>query len=81
MNATSVALDRTGVVATLRIAGDVTSASEGELMAGYARAIDDGVALDDADDEAGDVVIVVTIEARHLGRLAAEQNAAILTTA
>jgi anti-sigma B factor antagonist len=42
MNATTVALDRTGVVATLRIAGDVTSASEGELMAGYARAIDDG---------------------------------------
>jgi anti-sigma B factor antagonist len=41
MNATTVALDRTGVVATLRIAGDVTSASEGELMAGYARAIDD----------------------------------------
>jgi anti-sigma B factor antagonist len=42
MNATSVALDRSGVVVTLRIAGDVTSASEGELMAGYARAIDDG---------------------------------------
>ena len=42
MNATSVALDRSGVVATLRIAGDVTSASEGELMAGYTRAIDDG---------------------------------------
>ena len=42
MNATSVALDRSGVVATLRIAGDVTSASEGELMAGYTRAIEDG---------------------------------------
>jgi len=42
MNATTVALDRSGVVATLRIAGDVTSASEGELMAGYTRAIDDG---------------------------------------
>jgi anti-anti-sigma factor len=42
MNATSVALDRSGVVATLRIAGDVTSASEGELMAGYVRAIEDG---------------------------------------
>ena len=42
MNATTVALDRSGVVATLRIAGDVTSASEAELMAGYARAIDDG---------------------------------------
>ena len=35
MNATSVALDRSGVVATLRIAGDVTSASEPDLMAGY----------------------------------------------
>ena len=37
MNATSVALDRRGAVATLRIAGDVTSASEGDLMAGYRR--------------------------------------------
>jgi anti-sigma B factor antagonist len=42
MNATSVALDRSGGVATLRIAGDVTSASEAELMAGYTRAIEDG---------------------------------------
>ena len=42
MSATSVALDRTGAVATLRIAGDVTSASEPDLMAGYGRAIDDG---------------------------------------
>ena len=42
MNATTVALDRSGEVATLRIAGDVTSASEGELMAGYTRAIEDG---------------------------------------
>ncbi len=42
MNATTVALDRSGLVATLRIAGDVTSASEGELMAGYTRAIEDG---------------------------------------
>jgi len=42
MNATTVALDRSGVAATLRIAGDVTSASEGELMAGYTRAIEDG---------------------------------------
>jgi anti-anti-sigma factor len=42
MNATTVALDRTGIVATLRIAGDVTSASEPDLMAGYGKAIDDG---------------------------------------
>ena len=39
MNATTVALDRTGIVATLRIAGDVTSASEPDLMAGFGRAI------------------------------------------
>ena len=42
MNATTVALDRSGVVATLRIAGDVTSGSEVELMAGYTRASEDG---------------------------------------
>ena len=42
MNATTVALDRSGVVSTLRIAGDVTSSSEGELMAGYTRAVEDG---------------------------------------
>ena len=42
MSATSVALDRNGAVATIRIAGDVTSASEPELTAGYTRAIDDG---------------------------------------
>jgi anti-sigma B factor antagonist len=41
MNATSVALDRSGAVATLRIAGDITSASEGDLMAGYTQAIND----------------------------------------
>jgi anti-sigma B factor antagonist len=44
MSATSVALDRSGAVATMRIAGDVTSASEGELMAGYTRAVEDGAA-------------------------------------
>lgn len=42
MNATSVALDRSGAVATMRIAGDVTSASEADLMAGYTQAIEDG---------------------------------------
>ena len=42
MNATSVALDRSGAVATVRITGDVTSASEGELMAGYTGAIEGG---------------------------------------
>ena len=42
MNATSVALDRSGAVATMRIAGDVTSASESELMAAYTQAVDGG---------------------------------------
>jgi anti-sigma B factor antagonist len=42
MTATTVAMDRRGKVATLRIAGDVTSASEGDLMSGSARAIEDG---------------------------------------
>jgi anti-sigma B factor antagonist len=42
MTATSVALDGSGAVETFRIAGDVSSASEPELMAGYYRAIDDG---------------------------------------
>ena len=34
--------------------------------------------LDDADDEAGDVVFAVGVEARHLRGLAAEQRAAVL---
>ena len=42
MSATSVALDHSGAVATMRIAGDVTSASESELMAGYMRAVEGG---------------------------------------
>ena len=39
------------------------------------------VARDDADDEAGDVVFAVGVEAGHLGRLAAEQRAAVLAAA
>ena len=42
MSATSVALVRSGAVATMRIAGDVTSASESELMAGYTEAVEAG---------------------------------------
>lgn len=42
MSATTIGLDRMGSAAVLRIAGDVTSASEGDLMAGFARAVDDG---------------------------------------
>jgi len=42
MNATTIGLDRSGSAAILRIAGDVTSGSEAELMAGFNRAIDEG---------------------------------------
>ena len=37
--------------------------------------------LDDADDEAGDVVLAVGVEARHLRGLAADQRAAVLAAA
>jgi len=42
MSATVIGLDRVGSAAILRIAGDVTSASEGDLMAGYTKATDTG---------------------------------------
>ena len=42
MSATTVGLDRSGSAAILRIAGDVTSASEADLMAGYVRAAAEG---------------------------------------
>ena len=42
MSTTTIGLDRVGTVAILRIAGDVTSGSEGDLMAGFTRAVDDG---------------------------------------
>lgn len=42
MSATTVGLDRIGSAAVLRIGGDVTSASEADVMAGFTRAIDDG---------------------------------------
>src|SRR5205085_3363138 len=41
-------------------------------------AVDQSIAPHGADDEAGDVVLAVGVEARHLGRLAAEQRAAVL---
>ena len=40
-------------------------------------AVDDARLLDDTDDEAGDVVFTVGVESRHLGRLAADQRAAV----
>lgn len=42
MSATTIGLDRAGSAAILRISGDVTSASEADLMAGYTRATDAG---------------------------------------
>ena len=41
-------------------------------------AVDQPRAVDDADDEAGEVVFAVGVEARHLRGLAAEQRAAVL---
>jgi anti-sigma B factor antagonist len=45
MSATTVGLDRAGAAAILRIAGDVTSASESDLMAGYTRAAAEGAGV------------------------------------
>jgi anti-sigma B factor antagonist len=45
MSATTIGLDRAGSAAILRISGDVTSASEGDLMAGYARAAEAGAGV------------------------------------
>ena len=48
-------------------------------VAGHDRpAVDDLASVDDADDEAGEVVLAVGVEARHLGGLAADQRAAVL---
>jgi anti-sigma B factor antagonist len=45
MSATTIELDRSGSAAILRIAGDVTSASEPDLMAGYTTAAEGGAAV------------------------------------
>ncbi len=42
MTATTIGLDREGPVTILRIAGDVTTASEPDLMDAFGRATDDG---------------------------------------
>jgi anti-sigma B factor antagonist len=42
MTTTTIGLERTGSAAVLRIGGDVTSASEDELMDGFAQATDGG---------------------------------------
>ena len=41
--------------------------------------IDDALAVDNADDEAGEVVFAVGVEARHLRGLTAQKRAAVLT--
>ena len=70
MSATTVELDRTGSAVILRIAGDVTSASEADLMAGYARAAEGGagaVVLDFTDlayMNSGGIGLLVTLLVR-----------------
>jgi anti-sigma B factor antagonist len=70
MSATTVELDRAGTAAILRIAGDVTSASEAELMAGYGRAAEGGagaVILDFSDlayMNSGGIGLLVTLLVR-----------------
>lgn len=70
MSATTIDLDRSGSAAILRIAGDVTSASEPDLMAGYAQAAEGGagvVVLDFAGLEymnSGGIGLLVTLLVR-----------------
>ena len=45
MSATTIAVDRAGSAAVLRISGDVTSASEADLMAGYTQAAEGGAGV------------------------------------
>lgn len=70
MSTTTIGLDRSGSAAILRIAGDVTSASEGDLMDGFNAAIDGGAAaviLDFAGMEymnSGGIGLLVTLLVR-----------------
>jgi anti-anti-sigma factor len=70
MTSTTIDLDRTGSAAILRIHGDVTSASEGDLMAGFGQAIEDGadaVILDFSDMaymNSGGIGLLVTLLVR-----------------
>ena len=70
MSTTTIGLDRVGSVAILHIAGDVTSGSEGDLMAGFTRAVDDGataIVLDFAGMEymnSGGIGLLVTLLVR-----------------
>lgn len=70
MSTTTIGLDRQGATAILRVAGDVTSGSEGELMAGFTQAVDGGasaVILDFAGMEymnSGGIGLLVTLLVR-----------------
>lgn len=70
MTTTTIGLEHVGAVAILRIAGDVTSGSEGDLMAGFARATDAGataVILDFAGMDymnSGGIGLLVTVLVR-----------------
>jgi anti-anti-sigma factor len=70
MSTTTIGLDRVGSTAILRIAGDVTSASEGDLTAGFGEALDGGaraVVLDFSGMEymnSGGIGLLVTLLVR-----------------
>src|SRR5262249_57897628 len=53
---------------------------EGDVARGDARAVEDLLAIDDADDRARDVVLPRRVEARHLRRLTAEERRSVLAT-
>jgi anti-anti-sigma factor len=70
MTVTTIALDRVGSCAILRIGGDVTSASDGDLTAAFGEALDEGaraVVLDFAGMEymnSGGIGLLVTLLVR-----------------
>jgi anti-sigma B factor antagonist len=70
MTTTTIGLERAGAAAVLRIGGDVTTASEDELMDGFGRAVDGGattVVLDFAGMEymnSGGIGLLVTLLVR-----------------
>ena len=70
MTTTTIGLERVGTAGVLRIAGDVTTASETELMDGFGHAVDDGataVILDFAGMEymnSGGIGLLVTLLVR-----------------
>ena len=70
MTTTTIGLERVGSAAVLRIAGDVTSSSESDLMTGFSEALDDGataVVLDFSGMEymnSGGIGLLVTLLVR-----------------